>query len=196
MLVNNNTKRSFVVRILLLIFALLVVTGCTHNINFTSPAVPVVTPTANGKGTVIIGAIEDKRQIGMELFVFSNPPHKWIYHPEERVEDSARKLLREGFARRGFAESPDAKDGPQVIAEIMEFSGQNVPGAFYVGKCLFKIICSVSISDPRGKKTFVVRGNGENSIGRLSDDNMRQLLTQTYEDFLGKLDLELEKAGY
>lgn len=79
---------------------------------------------------------------------------------------------------------------------ILEFSGANEPGVWYLGKCLFKISCEVSSTGPDGSKSFTAEGYGENLIGSLSDENMDQLLNQTYADFLTNLEKELIKAGY
>jgi hypothetical protein len=50
--------------------------------------------------------------------------------------------------------------------------------------------------DPKGEKSFLVAGKGTNGIMSLSDENMNQLLKQTYDDFLLNMDRELEKAGF
>jgi len=86
---------------LLVLMALLLVTGCTHDISFT---VPQLAPTLAGKGNIAICTINDYRAAGKpELFVYSNPPHTWIYHPDHPAPDTMRNLLRESVRRLGYA---------------------------------------------------------------------------------------------
>ena len=170
--------------------------GCTHLVTFTPPAVPTAPHTGASKGTAFIAKVVDQRPAGTDLFVFGNPPHKWIYQSTEKPEDIVHKLMKEALQRRGIAESTSPADTRRVNVELLDFSGQNEPGFWYLGKCLYSIRCGVKIEDPKGSTSFLVTGNGTNYIMKVSDENMSQLLQQTYNDFLQNLGRELGKAGY
>ena len=174
---------------------ILLLTGCTHMMTFTAPPIPTGPAVGIGKGTAVIAKVADSRPINTEIFVFSNPPYKWIYQCAEKPEDIVHKLMKEALQRRGITESTNPADARRIQIEILDFSGHNLGGAWYVGKCVYTIRCAVKIVDAKGERSFFVAGNGTNCIARLSDENMCLLLKQTYSDFLKNLELELDKAG-
>jgi hypothetical protein len=177
------------------VFALLF-TGCAHLVNFTPPAIPASPAAGTKKSDALIAKVEDKRPAGTEIFVFSNPPHKWTYKCDETVENIVHKLISEGLQRRGIAETTNPSATRRVNAEILDFSGHNDPGVWYVGKCLYQIRCAVKITDPAGDKSFIAAGTATNGIVRLSNENMNVLIDRAYVDFLKSLETELQKAGY
>ena len=174
----------------------LFVTGCTHMMTFTPPSIPSCPSAGANKGTAVISQVADARPAGTDIFVFSNPPHKWVYQCAEKPEDIVHKLMTEALQRRGITESANAAEARRVNVEILEFSGHNDPGVWYVGKCFYNISCVIKTEGPNGGKSFTATGSGTNFIMRLSDENINELLTQTYDDFLHNLDRKLGEAGY
>ena len=178
-----------------LVLGLLVMaTGCTHMMKFTPPDVQAIPFEGARKGTAVITRVEDRRPEKTCAFVFSNPPHKWVYHTDEKVEDVVRRLVKEGLQRRGLAEG--ANSVWQVNVEVLDFSGHNIKGFWYVGKCVYTIRCAIRFTGPDGVKALTVSGSGENRIARLSEENMDVLLSRAYDDFLKNLGQELARIGY
>jgi hypothetical protein len=165
-------------------------------VQFTPPPIPTAPSTGMSKDSAFIAKCEDKRPAGTEIFVFSNPPHTWTYKSKETVEDIVHKLLKEALQRRGISETTNNAAARQVRAEILDFSGHNDRGVFYVGKCIFDIRCMITVKNPAGDKSFIATGSGTNGIASLSDENMNVLMKRAYEAFLKNIERELQKAGF
>lgn len=109
------------------------------------------------------------------------------------VPEVARELLAEGFKRRGYDVA--GRSGNAVHVSVDEFWAWFTPGMWSIS-FEAKINCVLTIRQGGQSSRLVVRGYGYNGGQIASDTNWRQAYERAFEDFLGKLDGELARAGF
>jgi hypothetical protein len=197
--------------------------GCVTGRRTIDLLVPPATSLPASKGTVAISSITDARHFENEpsepstpsidgdvnslsaeqLSAFIGRQRNGYGHamgditlPDgETVQSRVKELITQGFVQRGYTITTDASADNAVDVKIDEFWAWFTPGFAYVS-FEARVYCTFTVKHGGSTQTFTVQGYGSNHGQIASDANWQLAYTRAFEDFLGKFDQELTKAGF
>ncbi len=197
--------------------------GCVVGRRTVDLPVPTATSLPASKGTVAIGSIADARHfeneppdpstpsidgdvsslsaeqraafIGRQRNGFGHAMGDIALPSGETVQTRVKEVIAQGFARRGYTLTTEASAANAVDVKIDEFWAWFTPGFSYVS-FEARVYCTFTVKHGGHTETFTVQGHGLNGGMVASDANWQLAYTRAFEDFLGKFDQELTKAGF
>ncbi|MGC3990100.1 MAG: hypothetical protein QM796_10560 [Chthoniobacteraceae bacterium] len=113
----------------------------------------------------------------------------------ETVSGKMRELVKEAFARRGYAVGTSATSGNAAEVKIDEFWAWTTPGLWSIGFDA-RISARFTVNHGGHTSTFTVLGTGGNNGQMGSTENWQETYEGAFDDFLAKLDKELASAGF
>jgi uncharacterized lipoprotein YajG len=210
--------------IVLSLLACLLFSGCVVGRRSVSLTIPTAPSTgATSKGTVVINKIADTRRfqnkptdpsmpsidgdvnsisaeerkmfIGRQRNGFGKAMGDIALPAGQNVENRSFELLKEGFARRGYAVVAQGDGKDTVEVGIDEFWAWFSPG-FATISFESRITCKLIVRRGDQTQIITVSGHGLNKGQVASDANWALAYTRSFDDFLKNLDTELAKAGF
>ncbi len=208
---------------IIMILFLVFLTGCAvgrRTINLPIQTNPAGT---ENKGEIFIGKIEDGRifqnnpsdpstpsidgdvhtlteqqkgrMIGRQRATFGNALGDVALPANDSVVTRTRRLLQEGFKKRGYSIASNSNSPNMATATINQFWGWFTPG-FWTITFEARINCNITLTNSDGPKSLPVQGWGrvQGQVGR--DENWQLAFKRAFQDFLSKLDTQLAGAGY
>jgi hypothetical protein len=191
--------------------------GCVLGRRTVDLPIPTAASLPASKGTVTIGSIVDARhfenkpdhpstpsidgdvnsQSAEQLSVVIGRQRNGFGHamgdvglpPGETVQTIVKKLIAQGFARRGYTVTANASADTTVDVTINKFWAWTP-----YGPIIADVDCSFIVKRDGLTKTFTVQASGS-SAGFFGND-WQQTYTRAFEDFLGKFDQELASNGF
>jgi hypothetical protein len=208
-------KKSFIA-CLALAFSLFG-SGCVLGRRTVDLPIPTATSLPVSKGTVAISSITDARHfenkpdhpstpsidgdvnslsaaqlsafIGRQRNGFGHAMGDVALPPGETVQTIVRELIAQGFARHGYTVTTNASADNTIGVAINRFWAWTP-----YGPIVANVDCSFTVKRDGLTKTFAVQASGA-SVSYFGND-WQQPYTSAFEDFLGKFDQELTKAGF
>ena len=198
--------------------------GCVTGRRTVPLPIPSVGGTGStGKGKMAIGSVSDNRRFENKPSSPSTPSIKgdvnsltaaqrasfigrqrntWgkaigdIALPEgESVETRVRELVRSAFATRGYTVTTELGGAATVDVVIDEFWAWFTPG-FATVAFEARVGCTVTLRRGGAATEFTIQGQGKN-LGQVARNaNWQLAYTRAFQDFLQKLDAELESHGF
>jgi hypothetical protein len=211
--------KKLVITCLALVFSLFG-SGCVLGRRTVDLPVPPATSLPATKGTVTINSIVDARHfennpdhpstpsidgdvnsqsaeqlsvvIGRQRNGFGHAMGDVALPAGETVQTRVKDLVAQGFARRGYAVTTNASADYTVDVKINAFWAWTPYGPFEAS-----VDCSFTAKHDEHTTTFTVQGSGSTGVMPLGTNADWQLAyRRAFEDFLGKFDQELAKAGF
>lgn len=152
------------------------------------------TPSVNGDATKLSDQ-EKSRMIGRQRNTYGKAMGDVALPEKETVEGVTRQLLEQGLKKRGYQIGADANAGLSANVTITDFWAWFSPGMWSID-FEARVQCTVVLRREGKAGTLVIKGHGINSGQFASDANWREAYERAFQDFLGKMDAELEKAGF
>lgn len=152
------------------------------------------TPSIDGDVNTIT-AEQKKMFIGRQRNGFGAAMGDIAMPAGQNVENRTFELLREGFARRGYAVAAEGESKDAVEVSIDEFWAWFSPG-FATISFESRITCKLTVRRGDQVQVITVHGHGLNVGQVASDANWALAYTRGFNDFLKNLDAELAKAGF
>ena len=152
------------------------------------------TPSISGDVNAVSKA-ELEKYIGRQRNGYGHAMGDLVLPGGETVTEKMRELVKEAFARRGYALTTKAGSGNTAEVKIDEFWAWMTPGMWSLG---FNARISGKFTVTRAEHTtsFTVLGEGENGGQMGSTENWQETYESAFDDFLAKLDKELANAGF
>ncbi len=216
---NLMNKLFKIISILLLVL----LTGCVLGRRTVDLPVQSIPPGTEGKGEIFIGKIEDGRtfqnkpsdpslpsidgdvntltekqkgmMIGRQRGGFGNAAGDVALPANDSVIARTRQLLENGFKSRGYSITSDASAPKSVKATINKFWAWFTPG-FWTITFEAHVNYTLRLTKPDGPKTIILQGYGRNQGQVASDANWQLAYHRAFEDFLSKLDSQLDQIGF
>lgn len=208
---------------ILTILFLVLLTGCVLGRRTIDLPIQNVPNSPEGKGEVFIGKIVDNRifqnkpsdpsipsidgdvhsltpqqkgmMIGRQRGGFGNAAGDVALPANNSVISRTRKLLEEGFKKRGYSITSDSNDSHSATAIINKFWAWFTPG-FWTITFEAHVNYTITLTKPDGPSTIILQGYGRNQGQMASDANWQLAYQRAFQDFLSKLDSKLVEAGY
>jgi len=112
----------------------------------------------------------------------------------ETVESKMEGLVKDAFARKGYAVNSDKNADHGLSVKINEFWAWFSPGLWTIS-FEARINCTITLSSQEGTKTFHTTGYGINKGQIASDANWQLAYTRAFENYVENLVEELDKQG-
>lgn len=208
---------------LITVLFLILLTGCVVGRRTVDLSVPSVPKSAGEKGQIFIGGIEDNRffqnepsdpsvpsidgdvnsltqkekamMIGRQRGGFGNAMGDVALPPDDSVVQRTRRLLEEGFKRRGYTITSDSNAANSASAKIDQFWAWFTPG-FVMISFEARVNCTIKLTKSDVSSTIVIEGYGSNKGQVASDANWQVAYSRAFRDFLARLDSRLVEAGF
>ena len=205
------------------ILFLVLLTGCVLGRRTVDLPIQTISGGTDNKGEIFIGKIEDRRtfqnnpsdpstpsidgdvhtlteqqkglMIGRQRGGFGNAAGDVALPANDSVITRTRRLLEEGFKKRGYEIASDSNSPHMATATINQFWGWFTPG-FWTITFEAKINCNITLTKPAGSTSLPVQGWGRVQGQMASDANWQLAYQRAFQDFLSKLDTQLAGAGY
>lgn len=209
-------------QILTIVF-LVLLTGCVLGRRTVDLPIQSVSNSHEGKGEVFIGNIVDNRifqnnpsdpsipsvdgdvhsltpqqkgmMIGRQRGGFGNAAGDVALPANNSVISRTRKLLEEGFKKRGYSITSDSNNPQSATAIINKFWAWFTPG-FWTITFEAHVNYTITLTKPDGPSTLILQGYGRNQGQMASDANWQLAYQRAFQDFLSKLDSQLATAGF
>lgn len=206
-----------------MILLLVLLTGCVLGRRTVDLPIQGIAGDTGGKGEIFIGSIEDHRSfqnspsdpstpsidgdvasltekekgimIGRQRGGFGNAAGDVALPANDSVMTRTRRLLEEGFKKRGYLITSDSSALNSATATINQFWGWFTPGFFTI-TFEARVNCTITLTKPDGPSTITVQGWGRNQGQVASNANWQLAYQRAFQDFLSKLDSKLAEAGY
>ena len=219
MKVNLMPKLLQVITIVFLVL----LTGCVLGRRTVDLPIQSIPAGTEEKGEIFIGKIDDNRSfqnspsdpstpsidgdvhsltetqkglmIGRQRGGFGNAAGDVALPAQDSVVTRTRRLLEEGFKKRGYSIASDSNVPNSATATINQFWGWFTPG-FWTITFEARIDCTITLTKPDGPKSIAVQGWGRVQGQVASDANWQLAYQRAFQDFLSKLDSQLARAGY
>jgi Uncharacterized lipoprotein len=204
------------------LFGCLLTSGCVAGRRTVSLPVTQLPATGTSKGSIYIGAIEDRRtfenkpsapstpsidgdvtlaskdqlatMIGRQRNTYGHAMGDIALPEGDSVLIRTRALLEEGLKRRGYAISTDSASPNTATATINDFWAWFTPGMWSVS-FEANVACKITVTRAGAATTITVEGHGKNQGQVASDANWQLAYQRAFDDFLTNLNTELGKAG-
>jgi uncharacterized lipoprotein YajG len=218
---NNKTIPKLPLLICLL-FACALTSGCVVGRRSVALETPATAAAAVNKGTVALTAVTDRRtfenkpsspsipsidgdatkaskdnlktMIGRQRNGYGKAMGDIQLAAGDNVEAQMRRLVGEGFKRRGYAVTDTAADGDGAQVDVDQFWAWFTPG-FVAVSFEANVGCKLTITAKGKTQVLAVAGYGKNTGQVASNANWQLAYTRAFEDFLAKLDTALAGAG-
>jgi len=205
------------------ILFLVLLSGCVLGRRTVDLPVQSFSDSAMEKGEIFIGTIDDNRtfqnkpsdpsmpsidgdvhsltpqekgmMIGRQRGGFGNAAGDVALPANDSVVARTRRLLEEGFKKRGYSITQDSRAPNSANAIIHKFWGWFTPG-FWTITFEATVNCTIALTKPDGPATIIVQGYGRNQGQVASDANWQLTYQRAFQDFLSKLDSQLSTAAF
>lgn len=150
------------------------------------------TPSIDGDHTTM-SAADKSRMVGRQRNGFGKAMGDIALPSSQSIHSKTRDLLAEAFARRGYTLADGS--GNRAGGDVRQFWAWFTPGMWYIQ---FEAIiqCRVTVSKGGSTRSFDITGKGSNNGQVASNTNWNQAYERAFDDFLTKLDAELQRAGF
>lgn len=156
----------------------------------TDPAVPSIDGDVGS-----MSADQKSGMIGRQRNTYGKAMGDIALPAGDSVVQRSRLLVEEGLKRRGYTISADASAPNTASVTIDEFWAWFSPGMFSVS-FEARVYCTLTLKKADGSAKVTVKGYGINKGQVASDANWQLAYTRAFEDFLSKMNTELDKAGF
>jgi len=203
------------------VLILILFTGCA--MRTIDLPVPSISNSSGEKGDIFIGSIEDNRvfqnnpsnvtipsidgtvdsltpkvksmRIGSQGDGYGKAGGYLQLPNNDSVFERTRRLLEEGFKRRGYSITSDSNADISARATINQFWGWSTPGVA-LGSFKANVSCTIILSKADSSTTIEVQGYGVEKGILARNGNWQWAYEKAFDDFLSKLDDKLSVAGY
>lgn len=140
-----------------------------------------------------MSAADKSRMVGRQRNGFGKAMGDIAMPSSQSIQSKTRDLLAEAFARRGY--TLEDSSGNRAGADVRQFWAWFTPGMWYIQ---FEAIiqCRVTVSKGGASRSFDITGKGSNGGQVASNTNWNQAYERAFDDFITKLDAELQRAGF
>ncbi|MFA6960449.1 MAG: hypothetical protein WC205_06850 [Opitutaceae bacterium] len=169
------------------------VTAVTDGRTFLDGPSDPSTPSVDGSVTSLTADQKDM-MIGRQRNTYGRAMGDVALPANDSVTKIAKGLLEQSLKRRGYALSTDPKTPNSASVSIDEFWAWFTPGFASIA-FEARVYCTVTIKRSDVETKIVIKGYGINRGQVASNANWELAYTRAFDDFLVKIDPELQKAG-
>ncbi len=208
---------------LTVLLSVIFLSGCVVGTRTVSLSIPEFPDNKVGKGEIFISSIEDNRvfeskpaqpnipsvkgnldsmskdersrMIGRQRNGYGMAMGDIALPADDSVIKQTKVLLEEALNSRGYAIAKNSDASKSASVSIDEFWAWFSPGMFTVS-FEARVYCTMKFTKSDDSSTIVVKGYGINKGQIASNANWQLAYKRAFNDFLLKLDAELDKAGY
>jgi len=150
------------------------------------------TPSVKGDHTQM-SAAEKNRMAGRQRNTFGKAMGDIALSPGDTIENKMRALITEAFARRGYTVRNGSRN--RASADVPKFWAWFTPGMWYIK---FEAVIEARIKVTKGgrSRSFTLTGKGTNGGQVASNANWNHAYELAFEDFITKLEAELQRSGF
>ncbi len=205
------------------ILLLVLLTGCVLGRRTIDLPIQTIPTGTQEKGEIFIGKIHDGRtfqnkpsdpslpsidgdvntltekqkgmMIGRQRGGFGNAAGDVALPANDSVTARTRQLLETGFKSRGYVITSDSTAPKSARATINKFWAWFTPG-FWTITFEAHVNYTIRLTKPEGPSTMILQGYGRNQGQVASDANWQLAYQRAFQDFLSKLDSQLNLAGF